>query len=309
MKTVIGGNGQDTTSLVLAWLTSGAKLTLANLYLIGEPDDPAALWLTDYESPLVWSAWGRFYPAVIKRGKVESKIGFDDISSLDLTWSPKPAAFTQSIATANPYQLAQLGYYDNRTVRVWTVYMPTPGDANTYGASELFGGRIADSTIERGDLQLKVNSFLDVVNQQVPTNLIELLNTAAAYAGAVQPPGHTDGKIPQFDVITGDSTTQVNGDCTTAGYTHHVFGANDFQHGFLVFNGGGTLDGVWSAIQQNVEVIIGGVHYNQFLLYAPLPWPPTPGVDTFYVSAASPINQADGDYGGFPYIPSPEAAA
>lgn len=306
MKTVIGGNGQDTTSAVLTWLQSGSSLAMANLYLIGEPDDPMALWLTDWESPLLWSAWGTFQPAVIKRGTVTSKIGFD-VESLDVTWSPKAAGFTQSIATANPYQLAQIGYYDNWKVRVWTVYMPTPGDANTYGASELFGGRIADTTIERGDIQFKVNSLLDVVNQQVPTNLIELLNTAAAYAGATPPAGSSE--IPQFDVITGDSTTQVIGDCTNVG-PHHIFDTNKLQHGYLVFNDGpgATLAAVWSAIQQNVEVTIGGVHYNQFVLYAPLPWPPTPGVDTFYVSAASPINQSDGDYIGFPYVPSPEAA-
>lgn len=305
MRTVTGGNGSDTTSSVTAWLQSGGHLTLANLYLIGEPEDPLALWLTDWESPLVWSAWGTFQPAVIKRGTVSSKIGLD-VESLDVTWSPKPAAFTQSISTANPYQLAQIGYYDNWKVRVWTVYMPTPGDANTYGASELFGGRIADSTIERGDLKFKVNSFLDVVNENVPTNVIELLNTAAAYAGATPPAGFSH--VPQFNVIAGDSTTQVIGDQTYP-VAHSILETNNVQHGYLVFNSGGTLDGVWSAIQQNVEVTIGGTNYNQFILYAPLPWPPTPGVDTFYVSAASPINQADGDYVGFPYVPAPEAAA
>jgi hypothetical protein len=306
MKTCTGGNGSDTTSAVAAWLAAGRQFTLATLYLIGEPDDPAALWLTDWESPLAWPCWGTFQPASITRGTVSSKIGLE-VGSLDVTWAPKPAVFTQSIATASPYQLAQLGMFDNRKVRVWTVYMPTPGDANTYGCSELFGGRVADSVCARGSIKFTVNSFLDVVNQYVPTNVIELLNTAASYAGATPPAGFN--VIPQCDIVTGNSPTQVNCDCTNIG-PHHIFGTNVLQHGFLVFNSSpsSTLGGVWSAIQQNVPVTVAGVNYNQIILYSPLPWSPTPGLDTCYLSAASPINQADGDYVGFPYVPSPESA-
>jgi hypothetical protein len=136
--------------------------------------------------------------------------------------------------------------------------------------------------------------------------VIELLNTAAAYAGATPPAGFS--VIPQCNVVTGNSPTQVNCDCTNIG-PHHIFGTNVLQHGFLVFNAGAgsTLAGVWSAIQQNIVVNIGGTNYNQITLYSPLPWAPTPGVDTCYLSAASPINAADGSYVGFPYVPSPES--
>jgi hypothetical protein len=317
MKNVTAGNGADTTAAVLTWLGSNNMLRLANLYLIGEANDPAALWLTDYEAPLVWPCWSSakqstggtpnaFDPAMITRGSITSQVGLD-VESLQLTWSPAPTALTQSVATASPYQLAQMGYYDNWPVRVWTVYMPTPGDANTFGCSELFGGRIADTTCERGKLTFSVNSFLDVVNQYVPTNVIELLNTVAAYAGAT-PPANNGGVIPQFAVVGGDSTTQVNGSCTNS--PGNIFNTNIFQHGYLVFmdGPGATLAGVWSAIQQNIKVNINGTYVNQFLLYSALPWPPTPGADTFYVSAASPINQADGDFYGFPYVPNPETA-
>lgn len=306
MRKCTGGDGSDTTTAVRNWLAQGHAFTLANLYLIGEPADPRALYLTDWEAPLAWPVWGTFQPAVIKRSSVTSKIGFD-VDTLDLAWSPKAGPFTASIETAHPYQLAQFGYYDNAIVRVWTCYMPTPGDANTYGCSELFGGRIAQSHIQRGAIQWKVNSFLDVVNQQVPTNVIELLNTAAAYTGATPPAGFSS--IPHFSVVTGDSTNEINADQTSP-HAHGILSTNVAQHGFLVFNSGpgATLAGVWSAIQQNTRVTIAGTDYNQFLLYAPLPWPPTPGVDTFYVSGAAPINQQDGSYFGFPYVPNPELA-
>lgn len=307
MRKVTGGNGQDTTAAVKAWLTAGHSLSLANLYLIGEPEDSMSIWLTDWESPLVWPCWGTFQPGVIKRGSVTAKIGFD-VDALEITWSPRPAPLTASIATANPYQLAQIGYWDNWRVRVWTVYMPTPGDANTYGCSELFGGRIADSTCERGAIKWRVNSFLDVVKQQVPTNVIELLNTAAAYAGAVPPKDYRGPQIPNFMTVEGSSPTQVNAYCTDGDSV--IFDDNAFQHGYLIFiaGEGATLGGVWSAIAQNTRVTIGDFDYNQFLLYAPLPWPPTAGVDAFYVSAAAPVNQADGEYYGFPYVPNSENA-
>jgi len=306
MRKVISGNGTDTTATVAAYLQSSKEIRLANLYLIGEADDPAAIWLTDYESPLAWPIWGTFLPGVIKRGTVTTKVGLE-VSTLDLTWSPGNVTFTQSVATASPYQLAQLGYYDNWKVRCWTVYMPTPGDANTFGASELFGGFIGNSKVDQGKIVFRLDSFLRVVNEYVPTNVIELLNTAAAYAGPTPPAGFSE--IPQFDVIAGGSNNVVIGACTTPS-AGHVFDTDAFKQGFLVFNDGpgATLGRVWAAIQHNILITVGGTDYNQFQLYNSLPWPPTPGVDTFYVSAACPINQADGTYVGFPYVPSPESS-
>jgi Uncharacterized conserved protein (DUF2163) len=313
MRKVTGGNGTDTTAAVATWLAAGNEFRLANLYLIGEPEDPMAVWLTDYEAPLLWPVWGTFQPAVISRGTVTSKIGLE-VASLDVTWTPKqPAAFTQSVSTASPYQLAQLGYYDNWRVRLWTVYMPMPGDANTYGCSELFGGRVADTTVERGAIKFTVNSFLDVVNQYVPTNVIELTNTLASYTAATPPKGFSH--IPQFNVVQGDSPTEVIGDMTYPNL-HSILNANVCQHGYLVFNSGpgATLGGVWASIQQNIKITLPGGYnqpnsdYNQFILYTPLPWAPTPGVDTFYVSGQAPIDQSDGSYFGFPYVPNPTIA-
>ena len=53
----------------------------------------------------------------------------------------------------------------------------------------------------------------------------------------------------------------------------------------------------------NQQVTISGTNYNQFTVYKALPWAPTPGVDTFYVSA-TPVADED----GFPYVPSPTTA-
>lgn len=307
MKQVIGGNGSDTTSAVVAYLAANRQLQLRDLYLVGELEDPAALWLTNHESPLVWSAWGTFLPTKIKRGTVSSKFGLE-VSSLDVTWTPNLTAFTSSLASASPYQLAQIGFYDNRKVLIWRCYMPSRGDANTLGASELFGGRIASTEIARGSIKWKVNSFLDVVNQKIPPNVIETTNTLASFQGAKPPPGIST--IPQFNVVAGSTASVLILDCT-APSAHQIFPRNAFNRGYVCFNSpaGNTLGGAFGIIGANQSVLIGGVHYNQIQLYSALPWPPTPGVDTCFISAAFPLNQADGEYEGFPYVPQPQQGA
>lgn len=190
--------------------------------------------------------------------------------------------------------------------------MPTPGDADTFGCSEQFGGIVTDTQVEQGKITFEVSSGTVLMGQQVPNNVIELLNTGAAYTGATPPTGFVH--IPQFAVITGSSTTVVVGQQVYP-VVNSILNDNNCRGGFLVFNGGNngatppidrTLPGVWSSILQNTRVTVGGSDYNQFVLASPLPWAPTSGVDMFIVSGPAPINQEDGDYVGFPYVPSPE---
>jgi len=303
---MIGGDGLDTTAATKAYLLSHNQLFLANLFMIGDLEDPAAQLICDWEAPLSWPVYGTFKPGVTKRGQITSEIGLK-VAALDLEWSPPVTAFTTDVASANPYQLAQLGFYDNKIVRMWRTIMPTPGDANTYGACILFGGRVADCTVERGKIKFTVDSFLDVVNQLVPPNVIEVTNTLANYKGAT--PVLADGEtvVPTFTIAAGSNATNLLGICT-APTANKIYGDNKLQFGYVVFTSG-ALAGFWSAIatSNNFQPIPGGPHYNQIIVYSPFPWDPTPG-DTFYVSTHFPIEQADGSYVGFPFVPAPETA-
>jgi Uncharacterized conserved protein (DUF2163) len=316
MRSVTGGNYQDTTSAVQAYLAANTELWMANLYLIGPPEHPQALRLTDWESPLWWIPGGKFLPAAgITRGKITSKIGLD-VASLDLTWSPANRTFTQNLSTSSPLQLAQLGFYDNWPVRVWRLYMPTPGDANTLGAMALFGGRIAQTSVDRAQIKWTVNSWLDVVNQQVPSTVIENTNTMSGFAGAVPPYGFNF--IPQFQVVEAVDTNIVVAACTGPQDAGRIFSYNAFYQAALVFNNGpnSTLGGLWAIIGQSEpwpgypSPPPGGYTANQFNLYGNLPWPPTAN-DTFFVSSPPLVDSADqasGLFYGFPYVPSPETA-
>lgn len=300
MKKFISGNGLDTTSTVISYLQMTTEARYANLVLIGEAEDPTSVWLTDWESGLIWSLWGQFNASNIACGPVGSSIGLD-ITTMDLTWRPPIGEFTTSIATASPWQLAQNGYYDNVKVRNWVTLMPTDGDANTFGAAIRFGGRISDVTIERGSIVFQVTSFLDAIDTMVPTNLIEQSNTLASFSGATPPPG--DASVPIFSVQSGSTQTKL----VLAEITPNagkLYANNVLQNGFVVFQAGSgaTLAGQWSGIIGNQEYT--GGPYNEVVLYTPLPWPPVVGVDTCYISGTFPVNGGQ----SFNFVPAPTSA-
>src|SRR6266851_8229875 len=134
MRQVLSGAGVDTTATVAAYLAGNNQFRLANIYLIGDYDDPRAIRLTDWDTPLDYPIWGTFLPSMVARNTIENGIGLE-VSDLKFTWTPKLQPIGQAIVTANPYQLVQIGFFDNKLFRTWTTFMPTPGDANTYGAS------------------------------------------------------------------------------------------------------------------------------------------------------------------------------
>lgn len=310
MRQVIDGNGVDSTAATQAYLAGTEKPQMQDLILIGDVDDPKAIWLTNYEAPILYPPYGRFFPAVVKRGMVEAKIGLD-AQSLSIDWSPGAPAkssATVSTSTASPYQLAAQHFYDNWPVIILRLFMPSPGDAMTLGCALWFGGRVQNCTVGRNKITFDTKSFLDVVNQKVPSTVIEVTNTLASTAAVSLPAG--DASIPTFECFTGSSEDLILADCLSPS-AGNIYDDDEFAGGYMVFlsGTGATLAGAWSAIASNGKFEDGdGNNHSSFTLYSPLPWPPTPGVDTFYVSKTAPINLADEGSLGFPYVPAPQQA-
>jgi hypothetical protein len=50
MRKVLSGSGIDTTATVASYLASTPMLFMANLFLIGDPEDPVAIRLTDWDT-------------------------------------------------------------------------------------------------------------------------------------------------------------------------------------------------------------------------------------------------------------------
>ncbi|MBS1803508.1 MAG: DUF2163 domain-containing protein [Acidobacteria bacterium] len=311
MKQYLSGAGVDTSAAVRAHLRANKQVWVADLILIGEPDDPKALWLTNFSTPLQWSLWGTFKSTVLKRGSIRSAIGLE-AESLDLTWSPRNRTATGNIQNTSAYELARVGFFDNMRFRMWRTVMPTPGDADTFGAAEWFAGWIGDAQSQPGAIQFSINSYLYALDQKVPSGVIEVTNTVASYS-AGRPPAHDRDGVsysvcPQF--VIGDhpqTTTMLIADQRYPNDSH-VFSTDALNDGYVVFMAGSTLERQYSVIGKSYPLPDGPNTRQVCVLYSPLPWVPSMG-DRFYVTMQAPINQADGDYYGFPYVPAPETAA
>jgi hypothetical protein len=310
MRKVIGGNGADNTAATQAWLSATDDPCIRDLILIGAPENPRSIWLTNHEAPVLYSPYGTFNPATVTRDRVKAQIGLE-VQSLGLNWTPgvnpKDSA-TLNTNTASPYQLAANHFYDNWPVLILRAFMPTPGDADTLGCAEWFGGRVQNCEVGRGGIKFNLKSLLDVVTQKVPSTVVETTNTLASTAAVTLPAG--DASIPVFSCVAPSTETYIVADCTSPS-AGKIYSGNLFSGGYMVFlsGPGATLAGCWSAIGQNGAWTDGhGNTHSEFIIYNPLPWPPTPDVDTFYVSKTAPINVGDEGFYGFPYVPAPTQA-
>ena len=310
MRQVIDGNGSDSTAATQAYLESTDQPIIRDLIIIGAPEDPHSIWLTNHDGPVLYSPYGTFYPAVVSRDMVEAKIGLD-AQALSISWSPgAPAASsaTANTGTASPYQLAAQHFYDNWDVLILRCFMPTPGDANTLGCAVWYGGRVQNCKRARNKITFNTKSYLDVVTQKVPSTVVEVTNTLAGTTAVSLPAG--DASIPTFQCFTGSSEDAIIADCLSP-TANKIYSGNLFAGGYMVFlsGAGATLAGAWSAISGNGKYTDGnGNDHSIFTLYTPLPWPPTPTVDKFYVSTTPPINLGDEEYFGFPFVPAPQMA-
>ena len=307
MRKVTGGSGADTTAATQAWLAATPNPLVRDLIVIGALEDPRALWLTNHEAPVLYTPYGKFFPAVYTRDRVTARIGLD-VQRMTVTWSPNKTTPTANTGTAAPAQLARLHTYDNWPILILRCFMPAPGDANTLGCTPWFGGRVDTCKVGRNKLVFQCSSNFNVLSQKVPSTVIEVTNTLAGTTATTPAPG--DSTLATFTCFTGSSENQIIADCTGP-VADKIYSGNLFAGGYMIFldGGGATLAGAWSAIAGNGEYTDGdGNHHSIFSIYSPLPWPPTPAVDTFYVSATPPINLGDEGYYGFPYVPSPQQA-
>ena len=310
MKTFLAGNGTDSSSATIAFLQGpgGQNFYEALLILIGETEDPDAIFLTDWDAPLLWRPWGLFQPGAVAKDKAASKFGFE-VESLNLKWRPPLGTFTNILATTSQYQRARLGVYDNRRVRIWQTVMPTPGDADTYGACEYFGGWINSAEVVRGEISFDVSSYLSALSVKLPANVVENTSTLAAYMAGTPVLADGETSVPTFIVQTDSSSTVILADCIQP-TAHKVYSTNKLMNGYLVFTSG-SLKGLMSAVLGNSNFNAGGgTHYNEIQCVSAFPWDPAPG-DRFYISMQPPVVPTDATGGiyqcyDFPFLPDPE---
>lgn len=308
MRTFLDGSGADSTAAVESYLAAHRQLFPADLYVINTGPNYAGQYmgktflLTDHPSALVWNYRGVFSPGVISRGGVTSKIGLE-ADTLEVTWSPHDSDVLASDGSGNTLLSAIEGFgcgvFDNGTLEVWRCLMPAPGDAATLGACLLFSGRIGNIDPDRLKAAITVISVLEVLNEMVPTNLIEPTNIVAQYTtGQVLNDGPST-----FTLVAGSTAAVLYADPVSApgGYTP----ADDlWTDGYVVMDAPGKLGGSYRGVRSQQY----GSHHV-FYLYEALPFAPQVG-DTLsafvYVPPDAAGATAQGsEFDAFPYVPSP----
>ena len=316
MRQVISGSGADTTLAVQALLLGNNQPLLSELYEIGTPYRPFAptrFLLTSYGGPLLYNppstfvpnpgditpqlvtyygAPGLFVPSVIKRDQLVSQFGLGS-QTCKVTWTPLR---TQTYRVPNDpelpledlFALFARGAFNNGSVRIWRVYMPTPGDAATLGAMALFLGRIADIEVGDDGILITAKTYLDALEEKIPRYTIQP-GARVSQQGQLGSPG-AEGELVYGGALILAGTTRkrlkTNGTLQTA-------------H---------TLAGGYASLANGSMQILDNSNdgTNNFLeLVKPLAYLPVPG-DAVNIWMPWPQNNQGNGLPGFPYVPIPE---
>lgn len=230
------------------------------------------------------------------RGRVSTKLGMQGttmdltVTADDLTLVPgRPCSIIQGI---------NLGLFDGATVTVYTAYMPTYGDTSL-GVETKFVGQWGKTTkIGRTSAEIECQSFLFLLNQQMPRVLLqpschwELYGPGCTLNAATYTFANTVGASSTQSIVNAASTiTQANG---------------YFTQGYIKFTSGQNL---------NLSTLIK-VHNGQALTLSPALLFPVSVGDAFTITAGcdhtaetcqTKFNNLI-NHGGSPYIPNPENA-
>lgn len=280
----------------IALLNSGNEFIMADLYTVSlfNPADSGhsavVLRWTSYDIPLTLS--GHLFDCaptapIITRGKTRLVAGLE-VDTLDITLGV--AGFGTS-----PLTVSQ-GYFDNATVQLERVFMPTPGDVSN-GSVVLFSGFVAQVEPSSTTIKLTVKSDLAKLLVQMPRNLFQTSCSHVLFdAGCAL----TKATYTVSGIVGASSSTTLFGSNLTQ--------ADDyFRLGTLLFTSGANINLRFSV--RAYAHTSGAVETAQVMPNAPAngdTFKITPGCDksasmcdTRYSNLAH--------FRGFSFIPNPEA--
>lgn len=200
----------------------------------------------------------------------------------------------------------QAGTFDGAEVLLEKVFMPTWGDTRR-GTVRWFLGRIAEIDGGRSVLTMVVNSHLELLNQQMPRNLVQVgcvNNLGDGTCGVNLASYMTTGSI-----LSGSTQMGLNASITARG---GVSDASVYNQGTIGFTSG-ALNGLSATVR---AAVFGSP--STIGMLGPLPSAPAAG-DTFNLYFGCNKSLTDGNgcpkfgntarFRGFPFVPQPATAA
>lgn len=274
---------------LISLLNSNTQFLMADLYTI-TLQNGTVLRYTSADIDLT-SGGNTYTHITIVRGTTRIVLGIE-VDTLDINISPDS---TMLVAGVGFFAAVIAGAFDNATVLLTRVFMPTWGDTSL-GEIPMFSGRIADIQYQRDDISITAKSFTELFNIQMPRNLHERHCAHTVYDSGC---GVVRTSYQVGSSANASSTTSVIycGLTNAAGY---------FDLGKLVFTSG-VNNGVTRSVKAySPGTIVLSVPFSSapatgdlFIIY--------PGCDRTQNTCSSKFNNVI-NFRGYPFIPNPEAA-
>jgi uncharacterized phage protein (TIGR02218 family) len=226
-----------------------------------------------------------------ERSKIKVVIG-TQVDELEVRVYPEP---TDLIGALPFLEAAWQGQLDGALLQLDRAFMPAYGDT-TPGTVVLFSGRISDIDCSRTGIDIKCRSHLELLNIQMPRRLWQASCTHV-FGGPMCQFDRASIALT-FSADTASTQTVITNAPSsvtpfTLGTITGVTGANaGYSRTIAAFVSGGT-------VAVKLAFLFPVVPGDQFQLL--------PGCDRTTATCTNVFNNA-ANFGGFPYIPTPETA-
>ena len=278
------------STALVALLASSEQFMMADLYTFTLA---GGLVLRYSAAPTAVSANGHTFALGPKfeRSKTKIVIG-TQVDELEVRVYPEP---TDLIGALPFLEAAWQGQLDGALLRLDRAFMPSYGDT-TPGTVVLFAGRISDIDCSRTGIEMKCRSHLELLNIQMPRRLWQASCTHVF-----------GGSMCQFDRASLSVTFSAGLDSTQTVVTDAPSSVTPFMLG--------TITGVTGANAGYSRTVAGFVSGGAVTVKLAFLFPVAtgdqfqllPGCDRTMATCTNVFNNA-ANFGGFPYITTPETA-
>src|SRR6266446_261343 len=226
-----------------------------------------------------------------ERSKTKVVIG-TQVDELEVKIYPETTDF---IGTTLFLEAAWQGQLDGALLQLERAFMPTYGDTSP-GTVVLFAGRISDIDCSRSGIELKCRSHLELLNIQIPRRLWQASCTHVF-----------GGPMCQFDRESLSITFSAGAGSTQTVITNAPSSARPFALGTIT----GVTGSNAGVSRTSAAFVIGTTVTVKLAFLFPVAtgdqFHLLPGCDRTIATCKNVFNNA-GNFGGFPFIPTPETA-
>jgi uncharacterized phage protein (TIGR02218 family) len=282
------------STALVALLASSKQFIMADLYTFTLAGSLAGGSVLRYSAaPTAVSANGHTFALGPKfeRSKTKVVIG-TQVDELEVRVYPEP---TDLIGALPFLEAAWQGQLDGALLQLDRAFMPAYGDT-TPGTVVLFTGRISDIDCSRTGIDMKCRSHLELLNIQMPRRLWQASCTHV-FGGPMCQFDRASLAL-SFSADTGSTRTVITNAPSSVtpfnlGTITGVTGANaGYSRTVAAYVSGGT-------VTVKLAFLFSVAPGDQFQLL--------PGCDRTTATCTNIFNNA-ANFGGFPYIPTPETA-